>query len=128
MVGGYIAAQAEGIVAGVPVVEEVFRQLNGQVKISVEKEDGAHVHRQDVILRLHGPAAPILTGERTALNFLGMLSGIATLTRAYVDALQGTRTKVLDTRKTAPGLRHLVKYAVTMGGGYNHRMGLYDAV
>jgi len=127
-ISGIIAAQAEGVIAGIPVVAEVFRQLSKQVKVVILKKDGARVHKQDIILRVHGPAAPILTGERTALNFLGMLSGIATQTAAYVDALKGTHTRVLDTRKTTPGLRQLVKYAVAAGGGHNHRMGLYDAV
>jgi nicotinate-nucleotide pyrophosphorylase (carboxylating) len=127
-ISGYIAAQADGVVAGIPLVEEVFRQLNKKIEIVPKKKDGARVRRQDVILRIQGSASSILTGERTALNFLGMLSGIATTTRIYVDALQGSKTKVLDTRKTTPGLRQLVKYAVTVGGGNNHRMGLYDAV
>ncbi len=127
-IAGYIAAQADGVVAGIPVVEEVFRQLHKQIKIVVRKKDGAPVRSQDVILRIQGPALPILTGERTALNFLGMLSGVASVTRTYVDAIKGSKTEVLDTRKTTPGLRRLVKYAVAIGGGRNHRMGLYDAV
>lgn len=128
VITAYIAAQAEGVVAGIPVAREVFRQLSRHIKLTQKKNDGARVRRQDIILRIQGPAAPILTGERTALNFLGMLSGIASLTKTYVDALKGTRTRVLDTRKTTPGLRQLVKYAVTRGGGQNHRMGLYAAV
>src|SRR5262249_35548931 len=81
-----------------------------------------------VVARLDGRAAPILTGERTALNFLGRLSGIATLTRSFVDAVEGTRAEILDTRKTTPGLRALEKHAVECGGGRNHRFGLYDAI
>jgi nicotinate-nucleotide pyrophosphorylase (carboxylating) len=125
---GAISAQAEGVVAGVPVVKEVYRQLDPRVTVTAVAPEGAAVKPGDVLVTLAGPAAPILTGERTALNFLGLLSGIATATAHYVRAVRGTRTGIYDTRKTAPGLRRLVKYAVAAGGGCNHRMGLYDAV
>jgi nicotinate-nucleotide pyrophosphorylase (carboxylating) len=90
--------------------------------------DGDHILPNQTLCELHGPARALLSGERTALNFLQTLSGTATLTARYVDAIRGTRAKVLDTRKTLPGLRTAQKYAVTCGGGHNHRMGLYDAV
>ncbi|MCD4813357.1 carboxylating nicotinate-nucleotide diphosphorylase [bacterium] len=125
---GVIAAQAGGILAGIPVALEVFRQLSNKIRVAVLKKDGEKVYRQTPLLRIQGPATAILAGERTALNFLGMLSGIATQTSQFVKAVKGSRTKILDTRKTTPGLRHLVKYAVVAGGGSNHRMGLYDAV
>lgn len=125
---GVIATQAEGKLAGLPIAEAVFRQLHSKIKVTHLKKDGDKVYRQTPVMRIEGPAAPILTGERTALNFLGMLSGIATQTAQFVEAVKGSRTKILDTRKTTPGLRQLVKYAVVAGGGCNHRMGLYDAV
>ncbi len=125
---GIIRAQAPGVIAGIPVVKEVFRQLDLRVKVRAMKTDGMPVRRGEVLMRITGPAAPILIGERTALNFLGMLSGIAAITAQYVKVLQGTKTRVFDTRKTPPGLRGLVKYAVSVAGGCNHRMGLYDAV
>jgi nicotinate-nucleotide pyrophosphorylase (carboxylating) len=116
------------VIAGIPVVKEVFCQLDRRVKVQAMKTDGRQVRRGDMLVRITGPAAPIIIGERTALNFLGMLSGIATITAQYVKVLRGTKTRVFDTRKTPPGLRGLVKYAVSAGGGCNHRMGLYDAV
>jgi nicotinate-nucleotide pyrophosphorylase (carboxylating) len=123
-----ISAQAAGVVAGVPLVKEVYRQLDGRVKVTPLKHEGSQVRNHDPLVRLEGPAAAILTGERVALNFLGMLSGIATKTSHYVEAVRGTRTKIYDTRKTPPGLRLLCKYAVVMGGGVNHRFGLYDGI
>ena len=128
---GVIRAQAPGVIAGVLAVKEVFRQLDVRVKVRAMKTDGMPVRRGEVLIRITGPAAPIIIGERTALNFLGMLSGIATITAQYVKALRGTKTcktRIFDTRKTPPGLRGLVKHAVAAGGGCNHRMGLYDAV
>jgi len=123
-----ISAQASGVVAGLPLVREVYRQLDRRVKVHPQKQEGSQARNHDPLVTISGPAAPILTGERVALNFLGMLSGIATKTAAFVDAVRGTRTKIYDTRKTAPGLRALAKYAVVMGGGVNHRFGLYDGV
>jgi len=123
------------IVAGEPLVvavleaaREVFAQLDARVEFSPEVADGTAVEGGRVLVRLHGPARPILTGERTALNFLQHLSGIASLTRRYVQVLQPTKTRLKDTRKTTPGLRRLEKYAVRCGGGLNHRQGLYDGV
>jgi nicotinate-nucleotide pyrophosphorylase (carboxylating) len=125
---GVITAQATGVLAGVPVVQEVFRQLAACVCVRAGKPEGAAVKPGDVLAVISGPAAPVLTGERTALNFLGLLSGVATAASRFVAAVHGTRTGIYDTRKTPPGLRRLVKYAVAVGGGRNHRLGLYDAV
>lgn len=125
---GAVLAQAKGVIAGVPLAQEVYRQLSSRVKITVLKKDGSRVKPGDAVLRLAGPAAPILTGERTALNFLGLMSGTATRTAEFADAVGKSRSKIYDTRKTPPGLRALVKYAVLAGGGCNHRLGLYDAV
>ena len=108
--------------------DEVFRQLDARVQIVWHAQDGDRIHPDQTLCELRGLARALLTGERTALNFLQTLSGTATQTRAYVDAVRGTRATILDTRKTIPGLRTAQKYAVTCGGGQNHRMGLYDAV
>jgi len=123
-----VYAQGRGVLAGVPLVREVYRQLDRRVQVRVLKKDSAAVRAGDRLLRISGPAGAILTGERTALNFLGCLSGIATQTAAYVQVMKGTGTQVWDTRKTVPGMRLLAKYAVRAGGGHNHRNGLYDAV
>jgi nicotinate-nucleotide pyrophosphorylase (carboxylating) len=123
-----IYAQARGVLAGVPLVREVYRQLDRRVRVQVLKSDSSAVRAGDKLLSISGPAGAILTGERTALNFLGCLSGIATQTAAYVRATKGSGTQVWDTRKTVPGMRLLAKYAVRAGGGHNHRNGLYDAV
>lgn len=128
IVTGAILAQAEGVVAGFPLVKEVFRRLSRKVKVDCLKADGSRVSNGDTLVLISGPVAPILTGERTALNFYALLSGVATATRRYADAVAGTRAQVYDTRKTPPGLRLLVKYAVLMGGGRNHRLGLYDDI
>ena len=116
------------VVAGLPLAEAVFGELSTVLQISRGANDGDHVATGHALLHISGPAQAILTGERVALNFVQRLSGIATLTRQYVDAVKGTRAQVLDTRKTTPGLRRLEKYAVTCGGGHNHRAGLYDRV
>lgn len=115
-------------VAGLPLVEAVFRELDNAVEMIVLHEDGTDVEANSTVCQLRGSARSILTGERTALNFLGRLSGIATLTRHSVAKLAGTDAKLLDTRKTTPGWRTLEKYAVRMGGGVNHRFGLDDMV
>ncbi len=107
--------------------EECFKQLDASIAVTWLKHDGALVHPQQVVCRLHGPAAALLTGERTALNFLQTLSGTATATRKLLHRMRGSHTQLLDTRKTIPGLRKAQKYAVRCGGGNNHRMGLYDA-
>ena len=123
--GDFIAKEA-GVVAGLAVVAQVFRQLSDQVELTPLAADGDTVAARQVIATIHGPGRAILTGERVALNLLQRMSGIATLTRRYVDAVQSTRAVILDTRKTAPGLRVLDKWAVRLGGGQNHRFGLYD--
>jgi len=117
-----------GVVCGVEVAGAVFRALDDSVELETVIADGTEVTGYALVAELEGAAQAILTGERTALNLLGRLSGIATLTRQYADAVAGTRATILDTRKTTPGLRALEKYAVRCGGGANHRAGLYDAV
>jgi nicotinate-nucleotide pyrophosphorylase (carboxylating) len=116
----------DGVVCGLEVAEAVFRELDPEVLFEPLAHDGERTRGE--VARVSGNAGALLTGERTALNLLGRLSGIATLTRRYVDAVAGTGTAILDTRKTTPGLRALEKLAVRTGGGTNHRFGLYDAV
>jgi len=116
----------DGVVCGLEVAEAVFRELDPGARFEALARDGDRVKGE--VARVSGNARALLTGERTALNLLGRLSGIATLTRRYVDAIAGTGAVVLDTRKTTPGLRALEKLAVRAGGGTNHRFGLYDAV
>ena len=125
---GRIVAKQDGVVAGLDVAKQVFFTLNQDVKFLPKTKDGATVTRRDVLADLEGPARALLTGERVALNFLGRMSGIATLTRKFVDAVAGTKAVILDTRKTAPGLRLTDKLAVRLGGGENHRTGLFDMV
>ena len=125
---GRIIAKQDGIVAGLDVANEVFRTLNPQITFDTKVEDGSRVTRGTVLADAAGEARALLTGERTALNFLGRMSGIATLTRQFVDAVAETSATILDTRKTAPGLRQLDKRAVELGGGQNHRTGLFDMV
>lgn len=125
---GYILAKEEGVVAGVEVAEEIFRQVDSSVSFNAIVKDGVSVSFGDVVIKLEGPARSILTGERLALNFMQRMSGISTRTKEIVSILDGTPTKVLDTRKTTPGLRAFEKWAVTLGGGVNHRMGLYDMI
>ena len=115
------------VVAGLPIAEAFFRALDPEVEIEMLAEDGQALERGADLLRLHGKAGALLTAERSALNTVQHLSGIATLTRTYVDAIAGTGAILLDTRKTIPGLRLLEKYATRMGGAKNHRMGLWDA-
>ena len=123
-----VVAKGEVVVAGVDVAVEVFKRVDPGVTVSVLVRDGQAVKPGGVILRLEGPLRGILTGERTALNFLGRLSGVATLTRRFVNAVGGLGAEIQDTRKTTPGWRVLEKEAVRAGGGTNHRMGLYDMV
>jgi nicotinate-nucleotide pyrophosphorylase (carboxylating) len=124
---GDFVARADGVVAGLSVAEFALRLCSkGGVDLSREVEDGARVSGGDVLLSVHGPTTALLTAERTALNFLCHLSGVATLTRQWADALDGTGARVRDTRKTTPLLRRLEKYAVRCGGGANHRMSLSD--
>ncbi len=127
-VDGVIIARHAGVVAGLPVAAETFRALDKRVSINVLVQDGASIQAGEALARLSGPARAILSAERVALNFLGRLSGIATLTARCVHAIEGTQARILDTRKTTPGLRSLEKYAVLMGGGQNHRFGLSDGV
>jgi nicotinate-nucleotide pyrophosphorylase (carboxylating) len=121
-------ARRRGVLAGLPIVRMVFADVDARVSIDERVGDGARVERGDVAAVVSGPTRSLLTGERTALNFLTHLSGVATLTRRFVAAVQGTNAVVLDTRKTLPGWRVLQKYAVRCGGGSNHRMGLFDGV
>jgi nicotinate-nucleotide pyrophosphorylase (carboxylating) len=125
---GRLVARADGVLCGVPLAVEAFRQLDPKVTIRIDLEDGARLHRGSNILYLSGHARALLAAERVALNFMQRLSGIATLTARYVDAVRGTDAKILDTRKTTPGWRLLEKYAVRAGGGTNHRLNLSSAV
>jgi nicotinate-nucleotide pyrophosphorylase (carboxylating) len=123
-----ILVKEPGVVCGLRAVEATFRALDSDIEFEAFARDGDAVEAPAVVARVAGSQRAILTGERVALNFLGRLSGIATVTRHYVDAVAGTRAVVLDTRKTTPGLRALEKHAVATGGGRNHRFGLDDAV
>ncbi|MGH8618819.1 MAG: carboxylating nicotinate-nucleotide diphosphorylase [Burkholderiales bacterium] len=123
-----ITAREACTLAGKPWFEAVFRRLDPAIAITWQFDDGAAVPQGAVIAVLEGPARALLTGERAALNFLQTLSAVATATRRYVEVVNGTRAKIVDTRKTLPGLRVAQKYAVRMGGGANHRMGLHDAM
>jgi len=125
---GQIIAKEPLILAGVGVAKSVFAALGPQVAFSHERADGEALVPGDVILAIHGRLRCLLTGERTALNFLRHLSGVATLTREYVDSVSDKKVTLVDTRKTLPGFRQLEKYAVRIGGAENHRMGLYDGV
>jgi len=127
-INAFILAKEDGIVAGLPVAEMVFKSLNNSTQWLPEVKDGSKVISKTVLARIKGSHRAILTGERTVLNFLQRMSGIATLTSKYVEALTGYKTRILDTRKTLPAHRLLDKYAVKMGGGTNHRIGLYDMV
>lgn len=119
-----IITREAGIVAGLPVVTEVYLQVDANVEVTISVDEMASVRAGDVLVRLDGPARSIITGERTTLNFLQRMSGIATMARHFVDAVGGLPARILDTRKTAPGLRTLDKYAVNAGGASNHRLDL----
>ena len=123
-----IVARETGVVAGIPIVEWTFGLLDKRIRVKPMVKEGDAVQPEKALVFLEGPARPILSGERTALNFLSHLSGIATLTRAFVERAKPYPARILDTRKTTPNLRLLEKYAVAVGGGHNHRMGLYDQV
>jgi nicotinate-nucleotide pyrophosphorylase (carboxylating) len=125
---GVIAARKSGTIAGMQLAKEAFKTLDPFAEFETIVADGGKVEAGGVIARVSGDARALLTAERTALNFLGHLSGIATLTARYVAAVEGTRARIIDTRKTTPGLRALQKFAVRCGGGVNHRFGLFDAV
>lgn len=122
----FVTVRNEGVVCGVELAEQVFREVDPSLKVQVLVEDGSKVAPGAMLLIVEGKARSILTAERTALNFLQRLSGVATLTSRYVSLVKHTRAKILDTRKTTPGYRALEKKAVSDGGGVNHRMGLYD--
>lgn len=123
-----IASRQSGVIAGLDLAEAAFSALDASVRFERVKADGDRVDNGDVVVRISGSARAILTGERVALNYLGRLSGIASLTRRYVDAIAGTKAAIADTRKTTPGQRAFEKYAVRCGGGQNHRTGLFDAI
>jgi nicotinate-nucleotide pyrophosphorylase (carboxylating) len=123
-----LVARQALVLAGAPVALETFAQIDADVRFEAHASDGDEVPPDTTVATLSGPAAALLVGERTALNFLMRLSGVATAARAAVREIEGTGARILDTRKTVPGLRHLDKYAVAVGGADNHRAGLYDAV
>ena len=123
-----IIAKADGVISGLAMVSAVFSRLDPSVEVMTGCVDGTRVAVGDTVCTIKGPARAILTGERTALNFLQRLSGIATMTRQFVDAIEGTGAAILDTRKTTPAWRQLEKNAVAAGGGQNHRFGLFDMV
>lgn len=125
---GHIIAKAGGVLAGMEAVAEVARQVDGAICLAEALANGSAVEPGTVVARVSGPGRSVLAFERTALNFLQQLSGVATLTRAFVDSVAGMGAAIVDTRKTVPGLRMLQKKAVVAGGGRNHRFGLYDAV
>ncbi len=127
-VRAHIVAREPAVLCGVQWVTETFHQLDAAIRLDWQAADGERIAAEMTILRLSGRARPLLTGERTALNFLQLLSGVATKTATYVEAVRGTNAHIVDTRKTLPGLRLAQKYAVRTGGGTNHRIGLYDAV
>jgi nicotinate-nucleotide pyrophosphorylase (carboxylating) len=125
---GRLMARSAGVIAGLPAVELVFASLAQEFRVKHHVDDGAAVAANTVLATVTGPMNLLLSGERTALNFVQHLSGIATLTRRYVDAIAGLPARILDTRKTIPGWRLLAKYAVRQGGGQNHRIGLHDGI
>lgn len=125
---GQVVTRQDAVLCGTAWFDEVFHQLDARTRIAWKTSDGAAIRAGQALCQTEGPARAILTGERSALNFLQTLSGVATRTRAYVDAVRGTNAVILDTRKTIPGLRLAQKYAVRCGGGQNHRLGLYDGI
>ena len=125
---GHIIAKQEGVVSGLEVARSVYLTLDDRIGFKEMVEEGAFVHKGEELIQLEGPARSLLTAERTALNFMGRMSGISTMTHRYVDAVKGTKARILDTRKTVPGLREFDKLAVKLGGGLNHRIGLYDMI
>ncbi len=125
---GKIVCKEDGVIAGLSVAARVFTMVDEGITFDAKTKDGEKVQEDQIVARISGPARGMLTAERVALNFLQHLSGVATMTAKYVKAVDGTKTKILDTRKTTPGLRGLEKYATRIGGAVNHRMGLFDAV
>ncbi|MDD2385587.1 MAG: carboxylating nicotinate-nucleotide diphosphorylase [Bacteroidales bacterium] len=124
----FLLVKQEGVIAGVEIAKAVFYYFSKDIAVHVYFNDGQEVKPGDIVLEVSGPQLDILTAERTVLNFMQRMSGIATETSRYVQELQGFKTKILDTRKTTPGLRLIEKEAVRIGGGYNHRIGLYDMI
>src|SRR5438270_7563685 len=125
---GTIVCKQDGVIAGLSITQRVFQLIDERIQFDAKVKDGEKVQEDQIVARLHGPARGILKGERVGLNFLQHLSGIASTTARFVKAVEGTKTKILDTRKTTPGLRGFEKYATRMGGAVNHRMGLWDSV
>jgi nicotinate-nucleotide pyrophosphorylase (carboxylating) len=123
-----LLVKEDGVLAGVEIAKEVIHQVNPQIKMNQYLKDGDQIHKGDIAFELKGPAQSMLTAERSLLNFMQRMSGIATCSKKYADAVKGTKTKILDTRKTTPGLRILEKYAVQLGGSENHRFGLFDMI
>lgn len=123
-----ILAKESGVLAGLDLARRVFLRLDPKAAFKPLLQDGEHALKGQTIAMIEGPACAVLSGERTALNFLMRLSGIATLTRRFIEAVSNTKAKILDTRKTSPGLRPLEKWAVLLGGGHNHRLGLFDMI
>jgi nicotinate-nucleotide pyrophosphorylase (carboxylating) len=128
VLAGEIVAKEQGVVAGLGVAKRVFQHVDENVSVSCLRSDGETIQAGDILAEVDGPGTSILSAERVALNFVQRMSGIATMTRRYVEEVEGTRAVILDTRKTAPGLRVVDKMAVRAGGGQNHRFGLYDMV
>ena len=122
-----LLVREDAVLCGTPWFDEVFRQCDASIEIEWQAGDGERITANSIVARVTGPARAVLTAERSALNFLQTLSGTATVTRRYADLVEGTGCRILDTRKTIPQLRHAQKYAVVCGGGFNHRLGLYDA-
>ena len=125
---GHVIAKQEGVVSGIEVARSVYLTLDEGIGFKAMVEEGVFVHKGEELIQLEGPARSLLTAERTALNFMGRMSGISTATHRYVEAVKGTKARILDTRKTAPGLREFDKLAVKLGGGVNHRIGLFDMI
>jgi len=123
-----IISKQAGVIAGLPIAERVFKKVNPALEVENRVEEGAIIESSEEIIGIFGPLTGILTAERSALNFLQRLSGIATLTAEFVRKVEGTKAKILDTRKTTPGFRMLEKDAVRTAGGHNHRFGLYDMI
>ncbi|MFN3531048.1 MAG: carboxylating nicotinate-nucleotide diphosphorylase [Candidatus Brocadia sp.] len=128
IVEGAFIAKESGVIAGLPIVEYFFSKLDKDIFFKQWVKDGVFVHKGETIATINGSAKTLLSGERIALNFLQRISGIATLTARFVERIKPLETSIMDTRKTIPGWRYLEKYAVAVGGGVNHRMGLYDQV
>ena len=125
---GKLLVKENGILAGIEVAKEVFRQVDNSIELDILMQDGDSMKVGDIAFYVSGPSRSLLSAERLALNLMQRMSGIATLTKQYVDACAGTKARILDTRKTTPNFRVFEKMAVTIGGGVNHRMGLYDMI